>query len=489
MLEFIVNNSVADKVINILAKIGNYIPEVMLMSAIVLLVLVDLIFTKKENKKWILGVLSLAIIAAVLGFLIIDSSLQDVNIFIATKIILLIATMGCMLLVMNESVLLKPGESYVLIIGILMGSFFLINSETLLTLYLSIEVMSISAYILTVLRFDKRSAEAGLKYILFGATSSAIMLFGMSLIYGFSGSIVLSQIDVNNMIAAVGVYPAIVAFGMVSIGLLFKIAAAPQHIWSPDVYQHTNTSIVAYFSIVPKIAGIMAFFVLLKYTNIPKDWVLTLLSIVAIGTMIIGNFAALWQQDIKRMLAYSSIAHTGFLLIPVIINSHTAWQSFCFYIIIYMVMNIAAFGLVMKLEKSTNTLNIKNYAGLGKAIPFIGILLLIVMLSLTGLPPTAGFTAKLFMFSSIWELYSSSGDLMLLSLLMTGVLNTVIALFYYLKIPYYMFIKTAVKDDFVVTKKANLLNYFVALMVFMLLLLFFKPDWLMELIYNINFDL
>ena len=488
MLAFVMNTSIAEKVINVLDKLEDYLPEMMLIGAIILLVLVDLILTKEENKKWILGILSFILIGVVLGFVVVDTSLQDINIFIAVKMILLVATMGCVLLMMNEDALSKSGEHYAMIIGILMGSFFLINSETLLTFYISLEVMSISAYILTVLRFDKRSAESGVKYILFGATSSAIMLFGISLVYGFSGTIVLDQVDVEKMIMVVGTYPVMVAFGMLSIGLLFKIAAAPQHIWSPDVYQTTNTSVAAYFSIVPKLTGIIAFLVLLKHINIPESWIFTTLSVVAIGTMIIGNFAALWQKDVKRMLAYSSIAHTGFLLIPVIINSHTAWQSFIFYIVIYMMMNIAAFALVIKLEKDTNTLIINDYAGLGKTMPFTGVLLLILLLSLTGLPPTAGFTAKLFLFSSIWESYSLSGDIILLSLFSTAILNTVVALFYYLKIPYYMFIKNVEHNNLQITKKPNLLNYFVALLVFMLLALFFKPDWLMELIYSINFE-
>ncbi len=486
MLGDTLNMPIAEKVANVLQKLGDYIPEAMLMGAIVLLVLVDLIFINGKNKKTILGLLSILFIGAVLGVLIFEiSSLPQVSLFTGVKIMLLIATIGCTLLMMQEDQLVKPAEHYTMIIGVLMGSFFLINSESLLTFYISLEVMSISAYILTVLRFDKRSAEAGLKYFLFGATSSAIMLFGISLVYGFSGTIMLDQIDVEKMITVVGVYPTMVAFGMLSVGLLFKVAAAPQHIWSPDVYQSTNTSVVAYFSIVPKIAGITAFLVLLEHINLPESWSVTLLSIVAIATMIVGNFAALWQQDVKRMLAYSSIAHTGFLLIPVIVNSETAWQSFVFYAVIYAMMNLAAFGLVMKLEKATNTLEMSSYSGLGKVMPFTGILFLIVLISLTGLPPTAGFTAKLLMFATVWEAYSISGDMLLLTLLIVGLLNTVVALFYYLKIPYFMFIRNQKAEGIRIAENSNLLNYFTAFLVLVVLVLFFKPDWLMELIYSI----
>jgi len=487
MLVLASNPSIAEKVTDIIVKLVDYIPEALLMASILLLVLVDLILIKNGNKKIILGALCFVLLSSVLGFLIYQTfSMFDITLFYGVKIILLVATLGCVLLMMQDQ-LVKSGEHYTLVVGILMGSFFLINSETLLTFYLSLEVMSISAYILTVLRFSKQSAEVGLKYLLFGATSSAIMLFGISLVYGFSGTIVLNLIDVERMIAMVGVLPVVVAFGLMSVGLLFKIAAAPQHIWSPDVYQTAHTSVVAYFSIVPKIAGIVAFLVLITNIHLADTWASTSLVVIAIVTMVVGNFAALWQNDIKRMLAYSSIAHTGFLLIPVIVNSHTAWQSFVFYIIIYMIMNIAAFALVMQLEKDTNTLKISDYAGLGKSMPFIGILLLVIFLSLTGLPPTAGFTAKLLMFTSIWESYSISGDPLILSLLVAGVLNTVVALFYYLKVPYFMFIRRDAQKEFHSLNKPNVLNYFAALLVFMILALFFKPDWLMELIYNINF--
>jgi len=488
MLVLASNTSIAEKVTNIIDKLVDYIPEALLMASILLLVLVDLIIIKNGNKKIILGALCFVLLSSVLGFLIYQmSSMPDITLFYGVKVVLVVATLGCVLLMMQDE-LVKSGEHYTLVIGVLMGSFFLINSETLLTLYLSLEVMSISAYILTVLRFSKQSAEAGLKYLLFGATSSAIMLFGISLVYGFSGTIVLNLIDVESMIAMVGILPVVVAFGLVSIGLFFKVAAAPQHIWSPDVYQTAHTSVVAYFSIVPKIAGIMAFLVLLTNIHLSDTWVSISLTVIAIITMVVGNFAALWQNDVKRMLAYSSIAHTGFLLISVIVNSHTAWQSFVFYIIIYMIMNIAAFALVMQLEKDTNTLKISDYAGLGKSMPLVGVLLLVIFLSLTGLPPTAGFTAKLLMFTAIWESYSISGDPMLLSLLVAGVLNTVVALFYYLKVPYFMFIRSDTQKAFESPKRPQLLNYFAALLVFMILALFFKPDWLMELIYSINFE-
>jgi NADH-quinone oxidoreductase subunit N len=489
MLDFIIQTSIADTVTGVISNLGDYISEMLLMSAIVLLVVIDLILKHSQKKQIIFGVLSIFFIGLILAFMIHGISYQSqISLFSGVKLILMLATIGSIVLMMQDQ-LARPGENYVMVLGVLMGSFFLINSETLLTFYISLEVMSISAYILTVLRFDKKSAEAGLKYLLFGATSSAIMLFGISLVYGFSGTIALDQININNMITAVGVYPVIVAFGMLSIGLLFKIAAAPQHIWSPDVYQTTNTSVVAYFSIVPKITGIIAFLVLLSNINIPMNWVSTVLSIVAIITMITGNFAALWQKNVKRMLAYSSIAHTGFLLIPVIVNSETAWQSFVFYAMIYMIMNLAAFALVMKLEKATNTFEIINYAGLGKVMPFTGVLFLIVMVSLVGLPPTAGFSAKLFLFSAIWESYADSGSTLMLVLLATGVLNTVVALFYYLKIPYFMFIKDAVSANITISNSSRWLNYFATIMVFLLLVLFFKPDWLMELIYNISFGI
>jgi NADH-quinone oxidoreductase subunit N len=487
MLVIASNNSVADKVTHVIDQLGDYIPEAILMGSLLLLVLIDLILIRNDHKKAILGVASLVLLSLALGYLFYPfSTMLDVTLFYAVKIVLLLATLGCVLLMMQDE-LEDVGEQYALVFGMLLGSFFLINSDSLLTFYLSLEVMSISAYILTVLRFSNQSAEAGLKYLLFGATSSAIMLFGISLVYGFSGTLALDLIDVDSMIALVGTLPVMIAFGLMLVGLLFKVAAVPQHIWSPDVYQTASTSVVAYFSIVPKLAGITAFLVVITNSHLPEAWISTALAVIAIATMVVGNFAALWQNNVKRMLAYSSIAHTGFLLIPVIVNSQMAWQSFVFYAIVYLLMNIAAFALVMQLEKETHALKISDYAGLGKSMPFLGVLLLVVLLSLVGLPPTAGFTSKLLMFTAIWESYSNSGDLLMLILLVIGVLNTVVSLFYYLKIPFFMFIRSEGRQEFQLTKKRQLLNYFAALLVFMLLALFFKPDWLMDLIYNINF--
>jgi len=474
--------SIAVSLSKTLDQLQYYIPEAILVVGLLLMVVIDLIVG--GSKKW-QGLFTLCILVCVVFSLATELGNMTTQVAMVIKVLLLIATGFCALLAMSESNIQKKSEHYSMMLGVLFGAFLLLNSQSLLTFYLGIEVMSISAYILTVMKLTKTSAEAGLKYLLFGATSSAIMLFGISLVYGFSGTIILADIDIITMTQVVGVYPTIIALGMMLLGLLFKVAAVPQHIWAPDVYQSAHTSVAAYFSIVPKIAGVIAFLVLIMNFNISESWYRPSMGIIAISTIVIGNFAALSQKDVKRMLAYSSIAHTGFLLIPVVLNTPTAWQSMLFYTVVYMIMNIAAFGLVMQMENVTGSTEIEKYRGMGKVMPFIGILVLIVMIALTGLPPTAGFTAKLFLFSSIWELYANSGDVLILSLLIVAVLNTVVSLFYYLKVPYYMFIKES--NEATVKEPSMPLNYLLALLVLVLLVLFFKPDWLMELIYSISF--
>ncbi|MDQ3395784.1 MAG: NADH-quinone oxidoreductase subunit N, partial [Bacteroidota bacterium] len=218
------------------------------------------------------------------------------------------------------------------------------------------------------------------------------------------------------------------------------------------------------------------------------DWQL-ILTAVAVLTMLIGNFSALWQQNARRMMAYSSIAHGGFLLIGIIAFTQFSLNSFLFYAAVYMIMNFGAFFLLNILGNKTGSLIINDYKGLGKEYPYIGIMIIIVMIGLTGLPPTAGFSAKLLIFSSLWDVYQQTGENHLLYLLIFGLLNTIVSLFFYLKIPYFMFFKE--NKNIVASKYIyNISDKIVAsILIFLTLILFFKSDWLLDIINSINFVL
>lgn len=391
------------------------------------------------------------------------------------------------------------GEFYLVLYGLLLGTSLMVMSANLLMLYLSIEIVSICSYILTNFNFDKKSAEAGIKYLLFGGVASGLMLYGISLIYGFSGTLFLEDPALVHHLSQIPSFALIPALLLIAAGLLFKVSAVPFHIWAPDVYEGAPTPVVALFSVVPKIAGIAVllrftgFFDALKTQMLLLDWQ-WIGSIIAIITIVVGNFAALSQPNAKRMMAYSSIAHSGFLLVGVIAYSEFGTDSVLFYAAIYLLMNFAAFLLIKMISRKTGYEYIKDYKGLGAKFPLLAVLMLIVMISLTGLPPTAGFTAKLFIFSALWQTYQSSGSTIMMLLLLIGLFNTVVSLFYYLKIPYYMFFKQKEGEALELKEPQStyrMINVADKVMVFVLviplLILFFKANWLMELIKFIHF--
>lgn len=390
----------------------------------------------------------------------------------------------------------KIGEFYVLLFGLLLGTSLMVMSVNLLMLFLAIEIVSISSYILTNFALDKKSAEAGMKYLLFGGVSTGLMLYGMSLLYGFSGSLLITAPAFLEGLRPIPLMPLSLALLLVSTGFLFKISAVPFHIWAPDVYQGAPTPVVAVFSVAPKVAGIA---VLLQYSHflaqlsqqlVILDWQ-WVAGLIAIATIVVGNFAALSQKNAQRMLAYSSIAHSGFMLIGIVAYSELGSQSILFYAVVYLLMNFAAFQLIKMLSIYSGSGEIRSYRGLGLRYPLLGTLVVVVMVSLTGLPPTAGFTAKLLLFSSLWQTYQLSESTIMLPLLLIGLLNTVVSLFYYMKIPFYLFFKAEEEissGEKGIKGTVRLGDQLLALMlVSSLLLLFFKADWLLDLIRLVHF--
>jgi len=477
-------------------------PELTLVITILLIIGFDLLF--KNNKQT--GIFTIAFSGLVFTLIIIAQSIglsqngdqlfNGLIIFDGLSLLVKIGFVlaGIMMLIIatrkDEDLknFGKSSELWAVSITLILGACLMSMSINLIMIYISIELVSISSYILTGLRNGKRNSEAALKYVLFGAVVSAVMIYGMSWLYGFTGTLNITDAAFYTGLAATATLPLAIALTMTISGFVFKLGAFPFHIWSPDVYQAAPTPIVALFSFVPKVAALI---ILFRFVNfIPVDtfnWQLWV-GVIAIGSMTVGNFSALWQKNAKRMMAYSSIAQAGFLLVGLLAYSESGNISALFYASIYLIMNFGAFLLIQIIEKQTGTAELNKFKGLGLKMPLIGVLAVIIMIALTGLPPTAGFSAKLFIFSSLWESWQNGGQEILLWVFIIGLLNTVVALFFYLKIPYYLFFKAPEEESTEIKiNKFDLI--WGTLFVLPLLVLFFKANWLVDFLNSINFVL
>lgn len=331
--------------------------------------------------------------------------------------------------------LIALGHSIVILLAIL-GIILLVSSNDLLSIYLAMELQSLSFYTLATLkREDEASAEAGLKYFILGALSSGIFLFGASLIYGLTGLTNLESLNLyifgigsQNLIVETGLMIGIIFVG---IALLFKIAAAPFHMWAPDVYQGSPTTITALFAIVPKIAilGVLIKLYLNTFLGVIIQWQ-PLIIFCAIISMIIGSFGALNQSILKRLFAYSAISHIGYVLIALACGTHISIQALLVYMIIYMIMSIQSFSILLSFRKKLNG-KVNDYlielVGLSRSQPILAITFTISLLSLAGIPPLAGFFSK-------WLVFSAAIQSHFYLLAILGVLTSVLASAYYLRI-------------------------------------------------------
>lgn len=380
-------------------------------------------------------------------------------------------------------------EYYALLLSAVLGAHLLVMSVNLIMVFLSLELLSISSYVLAGYGFTKKGAEGSLKYFLFGSSASAIMLYGFSILFGITGTLDFTSIDFAERL--IGSQSSLVFVGgmMALAGFLYKVAAAPMHIWSPDVYEGSPMPVVAFLSVVPKLAGIV---VLSKFTIVLSlagqsqfDWQVTL-GIIAMATIAIGNLSALWQTNPKRLMAYSSIAQSGFLLLGIVCFSEAGIHALLFYSAVYVFSNYAVLFLLQAFE-TKGIESIPLFRGTGRTFVFASVVLSIGLISLSGIPPTGGFTSKLFVFASLWSSYAQTGKEILLWLIVFGLLNTVISLFYYLKIPYYAFLKTPAGQ--VLPQNTRFENFLAFILVVGIVFLFIQPDLLMGWLNTINFVL
>lgn len=383
----------------------------------------------------------------------------------------------------------KLSEYYALILTIALGGHFLLMSTNLIMVVLSLELISICSYVLAGYSFNKAGSEGSLKYFLFGSVASAIMVYGFSILYGFTGTLDFTSRQFFDALVNES-SPLLMMAGFMALGgFLFKMAAAPMQPWAPDVYEAAPMPVIAYLSVAPKLAaiGILAKFILALHLfgQGYYDWQL-IISAVAVLTIAVGNLSALWQKDPKRLMAYSSIAHSGFLLVGIAAFLPQGIQFMLFYSAIYLLMNFSVFVYLMYFENH-GRLSIPSFAGTGKSHTSAAVGLTIGLVALTGLPPTAGFTAKLFIFTPLWQAYQDTHKSLLVWLLIFGLINTVISLFYYLRIPYFAFIKAG--EPIGPQKTYGFQNLLGFILVVMIVVIFFIPGLLMGLINRINFVL
>ena len=319
------------------------------------------------------------------------------------------------------------------------GMFFMVSANDLILFYLGLELQSLSLYILASIDRDNlRSSESGIKYFVLSALSSGLLLYGCSLLYGFTGSTNFDLIAIQLNKENTG---AVFAMVFILVALAFKISAVPFHMWTPDVYEGAPTSITSYFAVVPKVAGLALLikFMLIPFSNILLEWQ-TIIIFISIASMILGSVAAIVQKNIKRLLAYSSIGHIGYALAGIATGAISGYESAIVYISIYVIMNIGAFSCLYLLKKDGQYKeNISDLSGISKKHPLLAISFLIILFSLAGVPPLGGFFAKFYVFTSVLEQK-------MYALAIIGLLTTVISAFYYLKI-----IKTIYFDDSVIT--------------------------------------
>jgi NADH-quinone oxidoreductase subunit N len=329
----------------------------------------------------------------------------------------------------------RAGEYYSLLLFAAIGMMFMASGTSLLSIWISLELMALSSYILAgYFKRELKSNEAALKYFVLGALSSGVMLYGISLLYGGTGTVQLDQIAAAIQSGKGHQTLVVVGWVMLAAGLLFKVAAVPFHVWTPDVYVGAPTPITAFLAVASKAAS-FAILVRIFYQGLPGlhvDWQ-TVLAAVAVVTMIWGNLAALTQDNVKRLLAYSSIAHAGYVLVGVLAINEIGMWAVVYYLVAYSAITLGTFGTVILLERKDYAgETCEDYAGLAGRSPFLAAMMLIFMLALTGIPPTGGFVGKFYLFAAAIQAGYAW-------VAVVGVLMSAVSLYYYFRIVMYMY--------------------------------------------------
>ena len=360
------------------------------------------------------------------------------------KLLFMFAGAATALLLMDNEKVGRRGEAYVLLLASLLGMNLMAVSSNLVMLYLAIETTSIPLYVLAGFMVgDNKSVEAGFKYLLYGVLTSTFMLYGFSLVFGFSGTADLYQLAEMFKVGELSLVAAFAVLALILVGIGFKVSIVPFHFWAPDVYEGAPTPIAGFLSTASKAAGfavlVRLFFVAFPGRDLASSWTIAL-AILSAVTMTVGNLLALPQTNIKRLLAFSSVAHAGYVLIGVVAFSKLGAASVVFYLAAYIVTNLLAFGVAMAFSKVTGFEDLKDYAGMSRRNPALALMMLAAFLSLTGMPPFGGFVAKVIVFAAgvqagyVW-------------LVVVGIINSMIGVYYYLNALKYVYLYRMPNED------------------------------------------
>lgn len=431
-------------------------PEIIL-SIVILVSVVHLAFAKTEAERqdtWLLAVCGtvIALICLFLhyaqlyspdaGMLSVDAHWLNRSVFyhmfqadLFSLVVRTFLVLGTLLVLFSSRFYVDrrmpvSGEFYVVMLSALLGGMLLSGATDLIMLFVALETLSISSYVLVgFLRGDLESAEAALKYLVYGGIATAVLLFGISLLYGFTGSTNFHEIAAH-LATLDPQYPLVAIMSVLILaGFAFKLSVAPFHMWAPDVYQGAPTPVTAFLSVVSKIAGFAVVMRVLYVVMAPIEGWFIVLATVSVASMVIGNVVALTQRNIKRLLAYSTVAHAGYLTLGLAVLSDEGLASLLYYLIAYLFMNIGAFAAVIHFDNLTGRNDIESYAGLVRKRPMLTLIFSVMLLSLAGIPITAGFFGKFFLFQAVAQAGSQH-----LWLVIIALLTSTVSLYYYLNV-------------------------------------------------------
>ena len=462
-------------------------PEIFLSLSIMFLLILGVF--KKNSSKLVQNIsLIVLLITSVITFnetLGIEETLlfnSSVIIDYLSSFMKIITLLAAFLVLVISSNYLKTFQIFkieypILILSSVLGMMIMISSNDLIVFYMGLELQSLALYVLATFNRDQlKSSEAGLKYFVLSALSSGLLLYGCSLIYGFTGStnfnIIANQLNSNEYAITFGIV-------FILVGLAFKISAVPFHMWAPDVYEGSPTSVTLFFTMVPKIAALTVFirFLYVSFLNLIDQWQ-TIIIFLSIASMIFGAIAAIGQTNLKRLIAYSSIGHVGYILAGLATGSNDGIQNSVIYITIYILMNLGLFSCLLMMKRNNKYFeNIEDLSGLSKNHPLLSLSLLLILFSLAGIPPLAGFFAKFYIFKSVLEQS-------MYFLAIVGLLSTVVAAFYYLRIIKIMYFdKEKEKYD---TDHSLWLKFSLIFSTTLILFYFIFPSQLIDVVSRIN---
>jgi NADH-quinone oxidoreductase subunit N len=463
------------------------LPEIFISISIMFLLVLGVF--KNDSSKIIFNISLLVLLITSIITLNETFSIDRVTLFNNSVVIdhmsslmKIITLIGAFLVLVISSAYLKSFKIFkieypVLILSSVLGMMVMISSNDLMVFYMGLELQSLALYVLATFNRDQlKSSEAGLKYFVLSALSSGLLLYGCSLIYGFSGStnfnVISSQLNSNEYVLTFGIV-------FILVGLAFKISAVPFHMWAPDVYEGSPTSVTLFFTMVPKIAALTVFirFLYVPFLNLIDQWQMIII-FLSIASMLFGAIAAIGQTNIKRLVAYSSIGHIGYTLAGLATGSNEGIQSSIIYISIYVIMNLALFSCLLMLKRNDQYYeDIDDLSGLSKNHPLLSLSLLVILFSLAGIPPLAGFFAKFYIFKAVIEQS-------MYFLAIVGLLSTVIAAFYYLRIiKIIYFDKEREKYD---EDHSLWLKFSLTFSTILILLYFIFPSQLIDVVSRIN---